>query len=479
MRSGPSEDFRVSNPPNGRAVIEPARVLPRRELTLVTSVFLVVSNMVGTGIFTTTGFLAGDLGRPWLVVSIWIVGGAVALAGCLSYAEMGVNLPRSGGEYVYLREAWGPAWGFLSGWVSFFAGFSAPIAAGALAVSRYLAVLFPALAQRPPLPGGLALDWARLVSVAIIISLAAVNIRGVGSAAKLQNLLTGITLGSIAAFLVLAITAGHGDWSHFAMPTARTSERGLVSQFAVSLIFVMFAYSGWNAAAYVVEEIRSPERNLPRALISGTALVALCYVLLNIAYIYALPLESLKGVLPVGAASAAALFGDRAGSMFAGMLTLGLLASVSGMSVVGPRVYYAMAQDGCFPAGAAALHPRWRTPVRAILYQAALSSILALTGTFEALVYYIGFALIFFAALAVAGLVRLRKRGEWRRTRVVNWCYPAIPAIFVLTSLWMLAWTLVARPREALWGALTVAAGGVLYRWKLAKPASKAQSPAK
>src|SRR5262249_38179098 len=151
---------------------------------------------------------------------------AVALAGCLSYAEMGVNLPRSGGEYVYLREAWGPAWGFLSGWVSFFAGFSAPIAAGALAVSRYLAVLFPVLAQRPPLPGGLSLDWARLVSVAIILALAAVNIRGVGSAGKLQNLLTGITLVSIAAFLVLAFTLGRGDWSHFAMPVARTSVRG-------------------------------------------------------------------------------------------------------------------------------------------------------------------------------------------------------------------------------------------------------------
>jgi len=442
----------------------------RRELTVTGSAVLVISNMIGSGIFTTTGFLAGDLGRPLVMLSIWIAGAAIALAGCFSYAEMGVNLPRSGGEYVYLREAWGPTWGFLSGWVSFFVGFSAPIAAGSLAVSEYLGKIFPSLASPAPQPavfGLLHLDKARLVSVALIAALAVVNIRGVGMAANLQKLLTGITLGGIGTFLALAFTIGRGDWGHFQMSAERTSAHGLGSQFAVSLIFVMFAYSGWNAAAYVAEEMRSPERDLPRALLAGTGLVAFCYVALNVAYIYALPLESLKGVLPVGAASAEALFGSRVGALFAGMLTLALLSSVSGMSVVGPRVYYAMARDGCFPSGAATLHPRWQTPVRAILAQTVLSSILALTGSFEALVYYIGFALILFAALAVAGLLRLRRRPHWRRLSSVSWCYPAIPGIFVLTSLWMLMWTLVDRPREAVWGILTVASGGALYRWRI------------
>jgi APA family basic amino acid/polyamine antiporter len=429
----------------------------------------VVSNTIGAGIFTTTGFLAGDLGRPWLVLSIWIAGAAIALAGCLSYAEMGINLPRSGAEYVYLREAWGPTWGFLSGWVSFFAGFSAPIAAGALAVSIYLGETFPALASATPQPalfGWLHLDSTRLMSVALIAALALLNIRGVGLAARVQNVLTGITLGSIGMFLALAFTIGRGDWSHFGMSAARTSSHGLGAQFAVSLVFVMFAYSGWNAAAYVAEEMMSPERILPRVLLAGTVLVALCYLALNVAYIYALPLESLKGVLAVGATTGKAMFGGSVGALFAGMLTLALLSSVGAMSVVGPRVYYAMAQDGCFPSGAAALDPRWGTPVRAIVYQAILSSILVLTGTFEALVYYIGFALILFAALAVAGLMRLRRRRDWRRLRAVSWCYPAIPAIFVLISLWMLAWTLVDRPREAMWGLATVACGGLFYRWK-------------
>ena len=445
-----------------------APVSLRRELTAASSTILVVSNTIGAGIFTTTGFLAGDLGKPWLVLAIWIAGAAIALAGCLSYAEMGVNLPRSGAEYVYLREAWGPTWGFLSGWVSFFAGFSAPIAAGALAVAEYLGATFPSLASdaaQPAAFGWLHLDRARLVSVALIAVLALVNIRGVGLAAKLQNGLTALTLGVIGAFLALAFTVGRGDWGHFGMAAARTSPHGLPSQFAVSLIFVMFAYSGWNAAAYVAEEIRSPERILPRVLVVGTGLVAFCYLALNLAYIYALPLESLKGVLAVGAATAKAMFGSRVGTLFAGMLTLALLSSVSAMSVVGPRVYYAMAQDGSFPSGAAKLHPRWQTPVRAIVYQALVSSILVLTGTFEALVYYIGFALILFAALAVAGLWRLRQRPGWRRLSAVSWCYPAIPAIFVLTSLWMLWWTLVHRPQEAIWGLLTVGCGGAIYRW--------------
>ncbi len=443
----------------------------RRELTLTNSAVLVVSNMIGAGIFTTTGFLAGDLGRPWLVLLIWVVGAAIAFAGCLAYAEMGVNLPRSGGEYVYLREAWGPTWGFLSGWVSFFAGFSAPIAAGSLAVTAYARQMISSAAlpaRQLVVIGWMHLDPARLWSVALIAALAAINIRGVGTAAKVQNVLTGITVAGIAAFLVLAFALGRGDWGHFQIPAARSSTHGLVSQFAVSLIFVMFAYSGWNAAAYVAEEMKSPERLLPRALLAGTGLVAFAYLGLNVAYIYALPLESLKGVLPVGATTATALFGSRVGTLFAGLLTLCLLASVSGMSLVGPRVYYAMAQDGCFPRGAALLHPRWGTPARAIVSQAAVSSILALTGSFEALVYYIGFALILFAALAVAGVWRLRRRPGWRRLPAVNWCYPAIPAIFVLTSGWMLAWTLVDRPREAMWGLLTVACGGALYRLKVA-----------
>ena len=442
----------------------------RRELTLTSAAALVVSNMIGTGIFTTTGFLAGDLGRPLLVIGIWVVGAVVALAGCLAYAELGINLPRSGGEYAYLREAWGPGWGFLSGWVSFFAGFAAPIAAAALAFSAYLGHYFPSLSapsSQTTYWGYLHLGNAARVSIAVIFGLAAINVVGLRVASRLQNVLTAFKLGVIGVFLIAAFTVGHGNWSHFQTATTRDSGHALGAQFAVSLIFVMFAYSGWNAASYVAEEIKDPERTLPLALLLGAGLVALLYVVLNVAFIYALPLGDMKGVLAVGEASADALFGRRIGDFFSAAMALALLSSINAMSLVGPRVSFAMGQDGCFPAGAARVHPRWGTPARAIVYQAIASAVMVLTGTFEALVYYIGFSLVLFAALAVAGLLRLRTRPQFRRLSVMNWCYPAIPGLFVAMSLWMLTWMFVVRPRESLLGSLTILCGGIFYHLRL------------
>jgi APA family basic amino acid/polyamine antiporter len=441
----------------------------RRELTFISAAVLVVSNMVGTGIFTTTGYLAGDLGRPALVLGIWVAGAIVALAGCLSYSELGINLPRSGGEYVYLREAWGPGWGFLSGWVSFFAGFAAPVAAGAIAFSLYFGRFLPSLvldSQHSSLFRWLQIDNAHVLAAGVIACFAVINVLGLRQAATLQNVLTAFKLAALGAFLALAFTIGRGSWANFHLAANRTSSHGIGAQFAVSLVFVIFAYSGWNAANYVAEEMKEPERMLPRVTILGTSFVALLYLVLNVAFLYALPLESLKGVVAVGAVAAGALFGAHGGALFSGLMAAGLLSTVSAMSLVGPRVYYAMAQDGCFPRHAARVHPRWQTPSRAIMYQAVASIAMVLTGTFESLVYYIGFALVLFAALAVAGLLKLRKRAEWRRLRSVSWCYPAVPVAFIVASLWMLTWTLVLRPRESGLGLLTIGCGALLYRWK-------------
>jgi len=447
----------------------PAGTLLRRELTLVSATALVVSNMIGTGIFTTTGFLAGDLGRPSLVLSVWLVGALVAVAGCLTYAELGVNFPRSGGEYVYLREAWGPAWGFLSGWISFFAGFAAPVAAGALAFSEYLGYFLPSLSVGAQTQArSVAFGWVHLgngqfVALGVIAAFTVVNILGLKLASRLQNVLTALKLGILGTFLALAFTAGQGDWSHFTQAATRTSSHSVSAQFAVSLIFVMFAYSGWNAAAYVAEEMRTPERTLPSALLLGTGLVASFYLALNVAFIYALPLEALKGVVRVGATAASALFGSGIGSLFSGIMAVAVLSCVSAMVIVGPRVYYAMAQDGCFFSGAAKVHPRWRTPARAVLYQAVASGVMVLTGTFEWLIYYIGFALILFAALASAGVFRMRRRPNWKRLPAVSWCYPLVPLVFVVAGLWMLAYTLYLRPTESLLGLLTIACGLEVY----------------
>jgi APA family basic amino acid/polyamine antiporter len=447
----------------------------RRELTFASATALVVSNMIGTGIFTTTGFLAGDLGRPSLVVGVWLVGAVVAMAGCLAYAELGINFPHSGGEYVYLREAWGPGWGFLSGWISFFAGFAAPVAAGALAFSEYLAHLFPSLSieaqaqASTSVLGGFHPGNGRLVALAVIGIFALVNVVGLRLAANLQTVLTTLKIGILAVFLTLAFLVGQGDWNNFALSAERTSTYGVGTQFAVSLIFVMFAYSGWNAATYVAEEMKDPDRTLPRALITGTVIVTLFYLALNIAFIYALPLESLKGVVRVGATTAAALFGSAGGGVFSGIMAVGILSCVSAMVLVGPRVYYAMARDGYFFAGAGKVS-RWQTPVQAILYQTVASAVMILTGTFERLIYYIGFALILFAALTTAGIFRMRRRPGWKRLRAVSWGYPLIPIVFIGASLWMLLYTLFLRPTASLLGLLTVAIGALLYRLMFRKP---------
>lgn len=447
----------------------------RRDLSVISSTALVVSNMIGTGIFTTTGFLAGDLGRSSLIFAVWMVGGIVAIAGCLVYAEMGVNFPRSGGEYVYLSEAWGPGWGFLSGWVSFFAGFSAPIAASGLAFSAYLSYFFPSLAPNATKDSArLSSQWlhlgnGQLLAVAIIGIFGLINILGLSRAATLQNLLTGLKLTVLASFLGLAFFAGNGHWQNFTQTVTPAPSHHIVLQFALSLTFVMFAYSGWNAATYVAEEIRAPERTLPLALVGGTFLVVVIYLACNVAFIYALPLAALKGVLPVGAAAAQALFQGRGGAIFSGMMAAALLSCLSAMVIVGPRVYFAMAQDGCFFSSAARIHPRWHTPVIAILFQTLASSAMAVTGTFQTLVYYIGFMLVLFAALATAGIFRLRRREGWRKLAAVNCWYPLAPLVFLLTSCGMLVAMIQLRPKDSFLGFLTIACGAALYWWKFRK----------
>jgi len=247
----------------------------RRDLTLTNGTAIVIANMIGAGIFGATGFLAGDLGKPSLVLGIWLAGALVALAGCLCYAELAINLPRSGGEYIYLREAWGPAWGFLSGWISFFAGFAAPIAAAALLFSEYLAHFFPALSPRSP-AGMLSTSsrWihtgnGHLLAIGVVAVFAVTNILGVRFAGKIQNVLTGLKVGVLGAFLVLAFLIGKGSVAHFSVEAVRTSHHSLWGQFAVSLIFVMFAYSGWNAATYVAEEMKALSVRCPLRLWRG------------------------------------------------------------------------------------------------------------------------------------------------------------------------------------------------------------------
>ncbi|MCL5744799.1 MAG: amino acid permease, partial [Acidobacteria bacterium] len=372
-----------------------------RQLGFVSATALVVSNMIGTGIFATTGFMAGDIGDPMLILALWAIGALFALAGALSYSELGINFPSSGGEYVYLTEAFGPAWGFMTGWVSFFAGFSAPIAAAALAFSDYLGHFFPSLKQANAsytIGSGafsLTLGGGQLAACALIAAFTLLNCFGLGRAARVQNILTGTKILVIVSFVGLGFLFGSGSWEHFSQHAVRTSTTALPAQFVISLLWVMVGYSGWNAATYVAEELKRPERTLPLALAVGTALVTALYVGLNLVFIYSTPLEAMKGVLAVGSLSASNLFGPRVAGAFAALMAISIMSTVNAMVTIGPRVYYAMAKNKAFFKAAESVHPRWHTPVTAILSQCLCAMLMTLT-PFPQLFMFIGFSLTFF-----------------------------------------------------------------------------------
>jgi basic amino acid/polyamine antiporter, APA family len=443
-----------------------------RQLGVTSAIALVVSNMIGTGIFTTTGFLAGDLGSAWLVLLIYGIGAVVALAGAFCYSELGINFPSSGGEYVYLTRAYGPTWGFMTGWVSFFAGFSAPIAAAALAFSDYLGIFWPALKQENahftlgPEAWALKFGAGQALACALIALFTIINVFGIKTASRLQNLLTAIKVGVIAALILFGFAVGTGDWSHLAEPATRTSSNPLPIQFAVSLFFVYVSYSGWNAATYVAEELKNPARTLPIALAWGTALVAILYVGLNLVFIYAVPLENLKGVIAVGSVTAQALFGSEIAGVFSILMAAALMATVNAMVTIGPRVYYAMAKNGAFFSWAARVDPRWHTPVPAILCQGAVSMLICFT-PFQQLLFYIGITLNFFTVMAVASLFRLRKRPGWQRLGVVSFAWPVIPLFFLLVSAWMFVFGMTLEWKVSSMAFLTVATGALVYRLRL------------
>ncbi|MBI1762560.1 MAG: amino acid permease [Acidobacteria bacterium] len=440
-----------------------------RQLGFYSATALVVSNMIGTGIFATTGFMVGDLGSAQWILLAWLIGGVCAFCGALTYAELGINFPRSGGEYVYLTEAYGQGWGFISGWISFFAGFSAPIAAAALAFADYTATFVPALRQGQEFGAGaftFRIGGAQLLAAGLIALCTLLNCFGIRRVARVQNFLTGTKLVVILAFVVLALLVGRGSWAHFSQATARTSPYALPIQFVISLLWVMVSYSGWNAATYVAEEIRDPQRTLPRALAVGTGLVLLLYVALNLAFIYAVPLADLKGVISVGSLAATNLFGARAGTVFAALMAVAIISTVNAMVTIGPRVYFAMAREGAFIPAAARLHPRWQTPVIAIVCQ-GLCAILMTFTSFPQLVLYIGFSLTTFTALAVAAVFRFRRRADWQRLPALERGYPVIPALYVLVSVAMVIWGLLWQPLASTASLLTIAAGA--FGWRLLK----------
>jgi APA family basic amino acid/polyamine antiporter len=452
----------------------PSRIELRRSLGLMSATALVVSNMIGTAIFTSTGFMAGDLGSAGLILLAWTVGAAFAFCGALTYSELAINHPQSGGEYVYLTKAYGPSWGFMSGWVSFFAGFSAPIAAAALAFSAYLSHFFPALDQSRTAftmgSGNLAVKvgGAQLAACALIGLFTLLNCLRVETVAKVQNSLTSLKVVVILAFILCGLTVGTGSWSHFSTAAVRTSTTPLPAQFLVSLLWVMVGYSGWNAATYVAEEVRQPERTLPRALALGAGLVALLYLGLNVVFIYATPLESMKGKLAVGEQAAKGLFGADVAGTFSALMALAIMSTVNAMVTAGPRVYYAMAKNRAFPSFARKISPRSYTPVRSVMAQSVCAMLMTFT-SFPDLMVFIGFTLTLFTMLAVASVFVFRRKASWKRLGSVNFAYPLIPLAYTLLGTGMTVYGLVEQPVASVASLVMIGAGALVYRFTVVK----------
>ncbi len=437
----------------------------RRRLGVATATSLIVASMIGTGIFSTTGLMLARVESAWLVLLCWLLGGVVSLAGALSYAELATMMPQAGGEYVYLQKCYGPLTGFLTGWTSFFVGFSAPIAATAVACAKYLSA-------GGRLPGtALAQNLMAMGVVLLFTALHAVSVR-IG--AWVQNVLTATKLLLLGGLVLAGFSTGRGSWK-FLQSSSDFWAPARWSQMGISLLWVTFAYSGWNASSYIAEEVERPARTLPRSLVLGTVTVTAVYLLINLFLFYAAPPATLTGVIAVGATAAERLFGAGAASWLSIIMGLALLSSLSAYVVTGPRIYYAMAREGLFFRFAARIHPRFETPGVAIAAQGLCAILMVLFGTFEQLLTYIGFALGIFPWMAVAGVLLLRRKEPTRERPYRVRCYPWVPIFYLVSMGGILIVAFVNRPGPSLAAVLTVAAGILAY-WLGVRPKLSAEA---
>ena len=426
----------------------PAPTLERR-LGPIDAAAIIVSNVIGAGILFTPPLVAASVPNPWLFLSTWLAGGALAFAGALAYAELAALRPKAGGEYVYLRAAFGPWAGFLTGWTSFVAGFTGAMAASAVVLVFYLDRFIPGVADPTPfftipIPY-VPLTFSRrtMVALAAIALMALVHLRGVGPGRFVSNALATLKVTALLIFLALGFSIGAGSVENLRLSAGNVAP----TSWLLALIPLMFTYSGWNAAAYMAEEVKDPGLNVPRALGLGTLAVIAIYFLLNLLFLYVMPvgeLAKVKGsVLDVVADR---LMGGRAGDIMGVVSIISLTASISAFTFAGPRVYYAMARDGVFFRAAGRVHPRYKTPAVAIVSQAAWAALLVLSGSADTLTNYTGFAVVLFAGVAVAALFVLRWREPNAPRPFRAWGYPFAPAIFTLASLAIVA--------NALWNDL-------------------------
>lgn len=432
-----------------------------RKLGFLPVTNIVIANMIGAGIFTTSGLLMQDLNNPLIMIALWIVGGIIALCGALSYGELGAAIPRAGGEYAFLSKLYHPSFGFLSGWVSFVVGFSAPIAASSIGFTEYFTTTFPQF-----IGWGNSLGISdptiikKFLSILVIVIFTGIHLRGIEFGTRVQNYLTLLKVGLVVGLIVIGFSFGGGHFSNLQQGEPFTFDFGGWKTMGLSLMWIMFAYSGWNASTYIGSEIKNPAKNLPFSLLAGTGIVTLLYLCLNIFYIYAIGSEGMKGVIPIGGLAVERLFGQNMEGIFSLFISFALFSSLSAFIIIGPRVYYAMAKDGVFFKFVSKVHPVFKVPSKAIMLQCGIAILFVLSGTFDQILTYMGFSLGLFPILAVIGVFKLRYK---KQSTFKLPGFPFVPIIYIVTGISILTLSFLERPTESSIALLTAAVGIPIY----------------
>jgi basic amino acid/polyamine antiporter, APA family len=449
-----------------------------RGLSLLDSVLLLASGIIGSSIFLTAKDIAGPLPQPILFLGVWVLGGVISLFGCVAFAELGSMFPDSGGQYIYLREAYGDLPAFLYGWMLFSVANGGSIAALAVASAAYMGQVVPVISQEHVVLSalGITLTRAHVVGLLLIVVLTYVNVVGLRWGALLQNVSTWTKFVAMGAFVVLGFAIGKGHWANFSGHgvglTMGLGSGQFISAMGIGLIAVFWAYDGWVYITWVAGEVKEPRRNVPLAMVLGILVVGVIYMAMNLTYVYAMPLSEVAKHETIAHAAAAALFSPRAAVWLSATIAISCFSAAATCTLSGARVYLAMARDGVFFKRMAVIHPRWRTPAFSLIGQGVWAAILTVSGRYDQLYTYVIYGMVLSYTLTVIGLFILR----WKRPDIPRpyRCagYPWMPAIYVLVGA---AWTLntiITRPTEAFWGTTIVLIGvpGYLYwKWRAKK----------
>jgi APA family basic amino acid/polyamine antiporter len=450
-----------------------------RGLSLLDSVLLLASGIIGSSIFLTAKDIAGPLPNPVLFLLVWLLGAVISLFACGAFAELGSMFPDSGGQYVYLREIYGDLIAFLYGWMLFSVANGGSIAALSVASAAYIGQIVPAVSQQHVVLSfaGIVLTRAHLLGLLLILILTYVNVFGLRWGALLQNISTWTKFTAMAGFVVLGFAIGKGHWSNFRPATSfglGLTPAAWISAMGVGLIAVFWAYDGWVYITWVAGEVKDPRRNVPRSMVLGVLAVGAIYVAMNMTYLYAMPISEVAKHETIAHAAAAVLFSPGAAVWLSAMIAISCFSAAATCTLSGARVYLAMAQDGVFFKRMAVIHPKWRTPAFSLIGQGVWAALLTLSGRYDQLYTYVIYGMVLSYTLTVVGLFILRwKRPDLPRPYRCTG-YPWLPGIYVLVGT---AWTLntiITRPTEAFWGTAIVLIGvpGYLYWKKTSKRAA-------